>query len=75
MIEGLKDLNGAIIKKITSYTDDDVIEGEMVGEYCAYRLVVETDKGTFIYEGCHDYTPDMEVINLDKDNSQYMDGE
>lgn len=66
MIENLNDLKGAVIENITSYTDNDVTEGEMIDEYCAYRLVIETDKGTFIYEGCHDWTADMEIINLDK---------
>lgn len=45
--------NNEIIKKIISYTKEDV-KGNYEGERCAYKLVIKTNKRTFVYEGCHD---------------------
>lgn len=56
-----KALNGAIIKEIKIYDDDDVQEGDYREQYCPYRLVIKTDKGDFIFEGCHDCGPDVKI--------------
>lgn len=57
-----KFFNGAIIKEIKVYSDSDVQEGNYVEQYCPYRLVIKTDRGEFIFEGCHDAGADV-IIN------------
>jgi len=56
-----KNLNGAIIEEINIYDDDDVQEGDYIGQYCSYRLVIKTNKGNFVFEGCHDSGPDIKI--------------
>lgn len=61
MIENPKDLNGAVIKRIISRTHEDA-KGAYKGEWNAFELVIETDKGTLYYEGCHDCDPEIEMV-------------
>jgi len=75
MIEDLKDLNGipngAVIEKIISYTDDDVKEGEFKDEFNPFRLVIETDKGIFAFEGCRNRRPIVYVVGkVDQDDNK-----
>lgn len=79
MIEELEGLEKAIIKSVTSYTEE-------IDEYyddCSviYKLVIETNKGTFTYEGCGDQTPKIEfedkklyvVGKINSENIQFKD--
>ncbi len=64
MIENPKILDGAIIKKIISYTDDDVGEDSSYhDEHHVFKLIIETDRGIFVYEGCNDWGPQIKINN------------
>lgn len=56
MIEKV-DINGTI-KRVEILTDED--SGSR--EHCAYRIVVETEKGRCEITGCHDMGPDAFVV-------------
>lgn len=55
MIEVSDKWNGEIIKSVTVKTDEDASNNE----YCAYDIIIETDKGQIHFWGFHDYSPDM----------------
>ena len=45
-----KMLYGQTIKRI----EIDRSQSEFAGEYCAYALVIHTDKGKIVFDGAHD---------------------
>ena len=59
MIQVTDRLNGAVIKSV-ELTDE--VEGQ---KYAPYRLTIETDKGTLVFEGCHDMVGDLIVDGID----------
>lgn len=54
MVEYSDKFNGA---KITRVALLDSIKWP--GDYCNYRIVIKTDKGDIIFDGCHDVVPDI----------------
>ena len=53
-----KALVGATIIYVEARTDEDAGE-----QYCAYRLIVKTDRGVLVFSGCHDSEGELEVTN------------
>lgn len=65
MIESPQTLDGAVIKSITSFTNEHVKGGpyrENMNH--VFRLVIETDHGKLIYEGCAGYQPFIKLEGI-----------
>ena len=59
-IETIPILEGAVIKFVEVRQEDEV-EGPQKDEYCAYQVIIVTDKGTVVVDGNHDGGPDISV--------------
>jgi hypothetical protein len=55
----IPNLEGAVIKSVSILTAEDC-PGLERDEYCGYRIVIETDRGTVQLVGCHDMTPSVD---------------
>jgi hypothetical protein len=54
-------LDGAKIISFVIKTDDDC---KLIPvEYTSYEIHIKTDKGTFIVHGCHDSSPEVDILD------------